>query len=129
MKCAGMEKTIKRRWEKLCYHPVSIQLGGPTGKTPPHLQTDGRRERTVMLSGQDYGKEKRRTGNGEEGKGNQGEPGEARLLPLASPGIVEMMMEKGQGKKGETQKNRRKENRTNASEKVRIPGVWRKVRD
>ena len=71
-----------------------------------------------MLSGQEYGKEKRRrTGNGEEGKGNQGEPGEARLLPLASPGIVEMMMEKGQGKKGETQKNRRKENRTNASEK------------
>ena len=76
--------------------------GGPTGKTPPHLQTDGRRERTVMLSGQEYGKEKRRTGNGEEGKGNQGEPGEARLLPLASPGIVEMMMEKGQDKKGET---------------------------
>ena len=55
-----------------------------------------------MLSGQEYGKEKRRTGNGEEGKGNQGEPGEARLLPLASPGIVEMMMEKGQDKKGET---------------------------
>jgi hypothetical protein len=22
MKCAGMEKTINRRWEKLCYHPV-----------------------------------------------------------------------------------------------------------
>jgi hypothetical protein len=126
-----MEKTIRRRWEKLCYHPVSIQRGGANRENPSPF-TNRRKTGTSCDAGRPgIRKGKRMTGNGEEGQGKRIRV--SLLMQTTPPGFSWYRRnddgEMTRQERRNTQKNRRKENRTNASEKVRIPGVWRKVRD